>query len=85
MELKILVGRINTRHLRGLWDRFLAQTWLMMAKEHCVICVLDQENEFCVFPTITKSSGLNWCHCKLDCCGIDKSLIKSLMRKRILF
>lgn len=34
-----------------------------------------------MFPTITRSSALNWCHCKLDCCCIDKSLIKSLLRR----
>lgn len=34
-----------------------------------------------MFPTITRSSVLNWCHCELDCCCIDKSLIKSLLRR----
>lgn len=33
-----------------------------------------------MFPTITKSSELNWYHCKVDCCCTDKSLIKSLVR-----
>lgn len=41
MEPKILVSRRNSRCLEVFWDRALAQTWLMMANEHFVVCVSD--------------------------------------------
>lgn len=41
MEPKVLIGRINIRLLRVIWDTVLAQTWLLIAHEHFVFCVLE--------------------------------------------